>query len=146
MGRVRSSDGASAVEFAIVLPLLVLFLFGIIAFGLAFARAQGMEATAREAARLAAVARTVTEADVTKAAQDATSPLVNGNHIEVEIADDASGGAWCQQAGDRVRVTVRIADKYLSDYALIIPLWPGESSPDFESYGVFNCEARRTVP
>jgi len=134
------------VEFAIVLPLLVLFLFGIIAFGLAFARAQGMEATAREAARLAAVARTVTEVDVEQAARDATPPTVNADHIEVEIDDDGGGGAWCQQAGDRVRVTVRIADDHLSDYSLVIPLWPGESSPDFESYGVFNCEARRTVP
>jgi Flp pilus assembly pilin Flp len=51
----RREDGAAAVEFALLLPLLVLLLFGFIQFGLAFnARIQATNA-AREAARLAAV-------------------------------------------------------------------------------------------
>ena len=143
MRRVRSNDGASAVEFAIVLPLLVMFLFGIIVFGLAFARAQGMEATAREAARVASVARDVTEPEVVQAARDATPPYINSDHIEVEVADDIDGGDWCQERGDRVRVTVRIAAQHRSDYALSVPLWPGGAEPDYESYGVFRCEAER---
>jgi Flp pilus assembly pilin Flp len=48
-------DGAAAVEFALLLPLLVLLLFGMIEFGLAFnTRIQATNA-AREAARLAVV-------------------------------------------------------------------------------------------
>jgi Flp pilus assembly pilin Flp len=48
-------DGAAAVEFALLLPLLVLLLFGFIQFGTAFnTRIQATNA-AREAARLAAV-------------------------------------------------------------------------------------------
>jgi Flp pilus assembly pilin Flp len=51
----RRENGAAAVEFALLLPLLVLLLFGFIQFGLAFnARIQATNA-AREAARLAAV-------------------------------------------------------------------------------------------
>ena len=51
----RREDGAAAVEFALLLPLLVLLLFGFIQLGLAFnARIQATNA-AREAARLAAV-------------------------------------------------------------------------------------------
>ena len=51
----RGEDGAAAVEFALLLPLLVLLLFGFIQFGLAFnSRIQATNA-AREAARMAVV-------------------------------------------------------------------------------------------
>jgi Flp pilus assembly pilin Flp len=51
----RGEDGAAAVEFALLLPLLVLLLFGFIQFGVAFnTRIQATNA-AREAARLAVV-------------------------------------------------------------------------------------------
>jgi hypothetical protein len=51
----RGQDGAAAVEFALLLPLLVLLLFGFIQFGIAFnTRIQATNA-AREAARLAVV-------------------------------------------------------------------------------------------
>jgi len=54
MGR-RDQEGAAAVEFALLLPLLVLLLFGMIEFGLAFnTRIQATNA-AREAARRAVV-------------------------------------------------------------------------------------------
>jgi Flp pilus assembly pilin Flp len=51
----RAEDGAAAVEFALLLPLLVLLLFGLIQFGLAFnTRIQATNA-AREGARMAVV-------------------------------------------------------------------------------------------
>jgi len=51
----RDQEGAAAVEFALLLPLLVLLLFGMIEFGLAFnTRIQATNA-AREAARRAVV-------------------------------------------------------------------------------------------
>jgi Flp pilus assembly pilin Flp len=51
----RGESGAAAVEFALLLPLLVLLLFGFIHFGMAFnARIQATNA-AREAARTAVV-------------------------------------------------------------------------------------------
>ena len=51
----RGQDGAAAVEFALLLPLLVLLLFGFIQFGTAFnTRIQATNA-AREAARLAVI-------------------------------------------------------------------------------------------
>ena len=53
--RSTGENGAAAVEFALLLPLLVLLLFGFIQFGTAFnARIQATNA-AREAARLAVV-------------------------------------------------------------------------------------------
>jgi hypothetical protein len=54
----RGSDregGATLVEFAVVLPLLLVLVFGIIEFGWAFAQVNDVRHGAREAARLAAV-------------------------------------------------------------------------------------------
>jgi Flp pilus assembly pilin Flp len=51
----RDEDGAAAVEFALLLPLLVLLLFGLIEFGLAFNKRIQATNAAREAARMAVV-------------------------------------------------------------------------------------------
>ena len=53
--RLRSEEGASAVEFAIIAPLLFMLLFGIIGFGLAFLRVQSIRTAVREGGRTAAV-------------------------------------------------------------------------------------------
>jgi Flp pilus assembly protein TadG len=50
----RSEEGASAVEFAILAPLLFMLLFGIIGFGLAFLQVQSIRTAVREGGRYAA--------------------------------------------------------------------------------------------
>ena len=51
----RREDGAAAVEFALLLPLLVLMLFGLIQFGIAFNTKIQATNAAREGARMAVV-------------------------------------------------------------------------------------------
>lgn len=53
--RWRNERGAAAVEFALLLPLLVVILFGIIALGIALMRTVNYISAAREGARYAAV-------------------------------------------------------------------------------------------
>jgi Flp pilus assembly protein TadG len=50
--------GASAVEFAIVISLVFIVLFGIIQFGIAYNRYQGINAASREGARLGSLKNT----------------------------------------------------------------------------------------
>ncbi len=52
---LRSESGASAVEFALLLPVLMLLLFGIIEFGLALHRQTILTNASREGARLGIV-------------------------------------------------------------------------------------------
>lgn len=52
MRRFGDERGASAVEFALIGSLLLLILFGTVAFGLVFNRYQGLQSSAREGARL----------------------------------------------------------------------------------------------
>jgi Flp pilus assembly protein TadG len=51
----RAEEGATLVEFAIAVPLLVLFIFGAIDFGWAFGQHINVRSAVREGARLAAV-------------------------------------------------------------------------------------------
>ncbi len=51
----KNEKGASAVEFALILPILVLLIFGIVEFGIAFNNYITITHAAREGARLAAV-------------------------------------------------------------------------------------------
>lgn len=53
--RLRSESGASAVEFALLLPVLMMVLFGIIEFGLALYRQAILTNASREGARLGIV-------------------------------------------------------------------------------------------
>lgn len=55
MRRIKSEDGASAVEFALVLPILLLLVFGIIEFGFIFNRWITVTHAAREGVRVYAL-------------------------------------------------------------------------------------------
>lgn len=69
---IRSRRGQAAVEFALVLPFLLIMLIGIIEFGRAWNLHQVITDAAREAARKGAIFdESVTEADVYKVAYDA---------------------------------------------------------------------------
>jgi Flp pilus assembly protein TadG len=132
----QSQRGASAVEFALVLPVLVLFLFGILVFGLVFARSQGMEAAAREGARMASIGRTVTYADVRDAARGTDPPFIDSADIQVLVNGGTPEG-WCGSSDDRVVVEVSVDP---AAYALGIPLF-GDISTSYRATGTFRCEA-----
>jgi Flp pilus assembly protein TadG len=54
-GKVRQEDGAAAVEFALVVGLLAVLVFGLLEYGLAFWQVQNLRSATREGARVAAV-------------------------------------------------------------------------------------------
>ena len=55
MKRRREERGAALVEFALILPILVLFVFGIVEFGRAYSARIELTAAVREGARAAAL-------------------------------------------------------------------------------------------
>lgn len=70
--RPRREDGAVAVEFALVFPLLMMVLFGIITGGLSYSHAIGLTNAVREGARFGAVS----DASPTMASQWADDVIV----------------------------------------------------------------------
>lgn len=57
----RFDDGATLVEFALLLPVLVMLLFGLVEFGVAYDHQQALTGGAREGARAASIGKTDTE-------------------------------------------------------------------------------------
>ncbi len=153
----QSERGTSAVEFAIVLSLLFLLVFGIIQFGIAFNRDQGLKAAAREGARVASVG--ASESQVATRLRDAQS-LFASDDIEIAIeysqnngssytgvCDDATSddcntvASPCGTAGigSLVRVKATVPSTGDGRYAIIIPFW-GNANITFTADGVFRCE------
>lgn len=89
------------VEFALVLPVLVLLLFGVIEFGSAFWTKQQVSAAASEGARRAAVSRSsaTRSSDVTTAVRDA-SPSLSTSNLTV-----TTSSSWTPGVPVTVKVT-----------------------------------------
>ncbi len=105
----RSQDGAAAVEFALLTPILFLLIFGILQWGLYFWAAQGGANAAREAARRAAVGYPTTCADFESYVRDRIDALgdVDGANITRTYANGpAPNVASKLETGDVVTVTV----------------------------------------
>lgn len=125
----RSEHGAAAVEFAIILPILVMLLFGIIQFSLAYNRQQGLHAAAREGARLASLPST-TSTQITDRVDSALEGIFKeGQNYNIEITPALCDG----RSGQEVVVEV----KY--DNNIDIPLW-ASPTVTLTGRGEFRCE------
>lgn len=120
--------GASMAEFAFVLPLLIVILFSIVEFGIAFNRAQAIEAAAREGARLASL-QTTTAGDI----QARVNAALNGIPITLNGPPTIAPGLCAGRPGDRV--TVQVA----ADHDVTIPLF-GQRTVTLTGEAVFRCE------
>jgi len=155
----QDERGASAVEFAIISGILFMLVFGAIQFGWAYYRWQGLQSSAREGARVAAIGGTQSDA-ATRARQSqngfATSDIQismaystdDGATWSSAICDDGTGNPCtntlaptpCTTAGlgNLLRVTATVPAGS-GKYAIVIPLW-GNANITYSSQGVFRCE------
>lgn len=157
MRRLREEKGASAVEFAIVASLLLMILFGIIQFGIAYNRVQGLNSAGREGARTASIGATI--ADIVSRVRTSQS-LFQGADVLVDIAYSNDNGANftnvctscngssttrpCTGAcivGSLIRVTGRVPPPVgnINRYAIAIPLW-ASVRPTWTGSGSFRME------
>lgn len=90
---MKQERGASAVEFAIIASVLFMVLFGTIQFGIAFNRYQGLQAGAREGARLGSLQSTPQD-DIRARVRDSVS-IIEGT----SLADSCSAWAGAVETG-----------------------------------------------
>jgi len=93
--KLRSESGASAVEFALLLPVLMMVLFGIIEFGLALYRQSILTNASREGARLGIVQSVpaITNAQINAAIDNYLTPagIPPGNVSRIIVAGGVTG-------------------------------------------------------
>jgi Flp pilus assembly protein TadG len=119
------------VEFAIVLPLLVMFLLGIVQFSLMHNRQQALHASAREGGRVAALP-TATQDDITAAVDGALNGTSFDNARVITITPNVN-----QPCLDNQGATVTVVVQATSD--LDIPLWDS-TTVDLTGKAAFRCE------
>jgi Flp pilus assembly protein TadG len=118
-------------EFALVLPLLLILLFGIIEFGIAFNRAQAVEAAAREGARLASLS----SSDYDDVAARVEAALDGIPHEAADLAVNWSPAGCAGNQGDPVTVDVSLA------HTINIPIVLANHPITLTGQAVFRCEA-----
>jgi hypothetical protein len=133
--RLKRQDGASAVELALIAPLLFMILFGILEFGLAFLRVQSIRTAVREGGRVAAVGAPI-PAVQQKTVEASTGSIPSGQESNVDV------DRWCtpQQIGEDVIVSYDTA--HLPDGGVVvrIPFMPEIRMTPVIS-ALFRCEA-----
>lgn len=99
INKIKDEKGASSVEFAIILPVLILILFGILEFGFVYRDYLAITHAAREGARLAAVGN-YSETEIRQRSYPVSPTYVSlaylttdglprhGYPVEVEVAYD----------------------------------------------------------
>jgi hypothetical protein len=124
--------GAAALELALVLPILVLLVFGIIQFAITYNRAQGLHAAAREGARVASLPH-ITQSDI----EDRVIAALEGvlaDPGDVDITVSPGAGRPCNlRTGENVVVQVEYP------HQIEIPLW-GTEDLTLRGRGEFRCE------
>ena len=134
--RFRDENGAVAVEFVLLLPVLIMILFGIISFGIAFWKMEIYVSAAREGARYAAV----------RCASDSTTGCTNGL-IATKVQSAAVGypitpgspseNIVCNDTTSAAGQSVTVS--WLQHITIQIPFLP-DLSRDVTVKGVFRCE------
>jgi Flp pilus assembly protein TadG len=101
--RARSERGQSAVEFALVIPVMLLFVFGIFQIGITYFNNESIQTAARDGARAGAIHSGDSQVDVYQAVDDAIKANVTGLDLtKLTITKDCGS---CNQ-DDMLTVTV----------------------------------------
>jgi Flp pilus assembly protein TadG len=116
---LRGQDGASMVEFAIVLPLLLLLIYGIISFGAQFLVLQTIKQAASDGAR-AAIAGTTPPSEVALATAQVSADLSYLSTPPVPVVNTA---APCPNAPPSSGGCISVSVTYGG--TPIIPAFPG---------------------
>ena len=92
--RLRREDGAAAVEFALIVGVLAMLIFGMLQFGLTFFELQNLRSATREGGRLGAVGATPDSirSKIESASNGAIQPgeAANGSFVKITYSDSGT--------------------------------------------------------
>jgi Flp pilus assembly protein TadG len=87
----RDEDGAVVVEFALALPVMILFVFGLFQIALVFQANSGVQHALGEAARFATIYPTPSDADIRQRVVDSDFGTHNGSLAAANVVTDTTG-------------------------------------------------------
>lgn len=160
----RADDGAVAVEFALIVPLLLLVVFGIINFGILFSQQLTLNNAVREGARRAVVndpgAPRTCDGIITSIQNQLSGLAMNPAAVQVKVTQDGfgptngCGTSWSSNGsfgstysgnipckGSRVSGTTQpiiVETQYVSSIPVSFPPFP--TTMTLTSKAVYRCE------
>jgi Flp pilus assembly protein TadG len=116
--RLRGERGAAAVEFAFILPLLIVLVLGIAEFGRAFQVQGTLSAAAREGVRVMALQNNQPAAKAAvRSASTSLDPTITDGEIVIKRVDGLPGDCPTTAAGTiAVRLTITYPMPFLTDF------------------------------
>ena len=99
---LRTQRGQTLIEFAFVAPIMFLFLFAIVDFGISIDRRIALQHAVREGARYGAVHSVVT--DIEQQTADQAQGIIDPTDVTVCYIDGGDGNLSFLDPGDAVRV------------------------------------------
>jgi len=117
----RGQRGQALIEFAFLAPIMFLFMFAIIDFGIGINHRVVVTNAAREAARYAATGKS--EAEIKARAVEQSEGLVAAPDVKVQFFDTNADGDLLP--GDSVAVRILYTYKFVTPLAGIGTLWGG---------------------
>ncbi len=94
--QIRGRDGQALAEFVLVIPILLLLVFGIVEFGLAFRTHQIVTNTAREGARIAVLPGTMNDQTVIDVVEGRLEDSgLDPDLAAIELSCDGVAGSLC---------------------------------------------------
>lgn len=150
----RRESGASAVEFGLIAPVLLLLVFGIMSFGILFAQTLALNNAARQGARFGAVGNRTCTAMIAETRANAQALAMNPSSVVVEVwrgdslagATQITSSAPCNApspgntacAGSTATTNVYVKAYHDSKLLIPIPLFPNTITVG--GTGAFKCE------
>ena len=135
--RIHGQEGATAVEFALIVPVLTIFVFGIIGFGLAFMQMQTIRGALREGGRAAATGASADEVQ-DHAYASALGAIDSAGNVEVNPNTGGDPVCTAQTIGDDATVSYDTSNLPGGGIRVTIPFLPIFLDPTLEAN--FRCE------
>ena len=135
--RISREEGVAAVEFALILPVLALLLFGVLEFGRVWSQYQVFQGAAREGARCAAVKATdFSDCDIQTSIKNAADPYkLSVSNANVQLVGGGSRANGCLDGDQGKDVQV----SWQQSLNINIPFWKDVTmTPTIKA--VFRCE------
>jgi Flp pilus assembly protein TadG len=135
--RISREEGVAAVEFALILPVLALLLFGVLEFGRVWSQYQVFQGAAREGARCAAVQATeFSDCEIQPSIDHAAEPYDPETNAAVKIGGATRPPAEGCTEGDQGK-DVQVS--WVQPLDINIPFWNDVTvTPTIKA--VFRCE------
>jgi Flp pilus assembly protein TadG len=139
--RRREERGAAAVEFALVVPILLVLFFGIVNVGIVLTQQLSLSNSARQAARFAVVdVEGRTCGQIESEARNAAETIGMAPDDPTYALTGATGTCERPCAGSTGSTDLTVTLTYRSEFVVPLPIPGVPSGVDIDGEGVFRCE------